>query len=663
MSVRSINDSQLIKKAIGDTDDIWERPTDWLVMPDIGSNDQKCAMLIAILDCDSNYAAFTSSGNYTVDWGDGVVENIATGVKAEHNYIWSNVNSNTLTSDGFRQAMVIVTPQSGQTLSTINFQQRHTDLTVTNNNTRWLDIKIGITGALTLSNYTTNITNFPDLRILTIENHQTTLSSSWLRGNAFNVTQVFINKPNLNIFSSGPFQYSTSLEYVYLHPTTTANSDCSNLFNSCRNLRKAPFFNTSSTTNMTNMFAYCDKLTEVPLYNTSNVTVMESMFSNCFSLETIPLFDMTKVTNCQYMFSVCYALKSIPYFNIGGTNCNSSYMFANCKRLTKVNLNVKTIATPTSMFESCTSLTEVGALEFDTCGSFTSTFSSCSNLRTIPNIFTRSGGISNQFSSVFANCNTLMEIPKPNLVSGQSNFNPGSNLFNLKEWPAIDLRWATSAISVNSARVHRSKLYGAKISHSYQNNMLGKTSIDEVISNLGIAATTQTLTITGNPGANKWPIISRSSTTTTGSTTITIADTSNFVTGMQVTGTGISDARSVTFDDATDTVTLAGHGIANDKLVSFTVITTTTGIVIYTPYYVVNATTDTFQLSTTQGGSPIALTNNGSGSMIYQTLVTAIDPNVSVTIDIPASTSATNTLAYRNLNTQIAVMKRWSVTG
>jgi hypothetical protein len=85
--------------------------------------------------------------------------------------------------------------------------------------------------------------------------------------------------------------------------------------------------------------------------------------------------------------------------------------------------------------------------------------------------------------------------------------------------------------------------------------------------------------------------------------------------------------------------------------------------VIYTPYYVVNATTDTFQLSLTAGGSAIALTTDGTGTMIYQTLVTAINPNVSVTIDIPASASGTNSLSYRNLNTQIAVMKRWSVTG
>ena len=110
-------------------------------------------------------------------------------------------------------------------------------------------------------------------------------------------------------------------------------------------------------------------------------------------------------------------------------------------------------------------------------------------------------------------------------------------------------------------------------------------------------------------------------------------------------------------------MTLVGHGLPNGKRVSFNSITTTTGIATYNLYYVVNATTDTFQLSLTQGGAPIALTNNGTGTIIYQTLVIAIDPNVSVTVDVPASISGTSNLAYRNLNTQIAVMKRWAVSG
>jgi hypothetical protein len=97
--------------------------------------------------------------------------------------------------------------------------------------------------------------------------------------------------------------------------------------------------------------------------------------------------------------------------------------------------------------------------------------------------------------------------------------------------------------------------------------------------------------------------------------------------------------------------------------VSFSAITSTTGITTYVMYFVVNATTDTFQLSLTQGGSAIALTTNGSGTMLYQSLITAINPNTSVTVDVPASASGSTSLSYREIFSQIAVMKNWTVSG
>ena len=81
---------------------------------------------------------------------------------------------------------------------------------------------------------------------------------------------------------------------------------------------------------------------------------------------------------------------------------------------------------------------------------------------------------------------------------------------------------------------------------------------------------------------------------------------------------GISGA--VTFTDTGDTVGLNAHGLRNGDKVAFSVITTTTGITQNTEYFVVNASTNDFQLSLTKGGSSIALTNNGTGTLddIYQ---------------------------------------------
>lgn len=82
----------------------------------------------------------------------------------------------------------------------------------------------------------------------------------------------------------------------------------------------------------------------------------------------------------------------------------------------------------------------------------------------------------------------------------------------------------------------------------------------------------------------------------------------------------VSSAANVTFQDSGDTVTLNGHGLCNGTVVSFATIVTTTGISTSTNYYVVNATTNTFKLSATYGGSALTLTNDGTGTMNALTL-------------------------------------------
>lgn len=69
-----------------------------------------------------------------------------------------------------------------------------------------------------------------------------------------------------------------------------------------------------------------------------------------------------------------------------------------------------------------------------------------------------------------------------------------------------------------------------------------------------------------------------------------------------------------TLTDSGDLVTSAAHGLSNGYMVSFLTIVTTTGISVSTRYYVVSATTNTFQVATTVGGSAVALTTDGTGT-------------------------------------------------
>ena len=95
----------------------------------------------------------------------------------------------------------------------------------------------------------------------------------------------------------------------------------------------------------------------------------------------------------------------------------------------------------------------------------------------------------------------------------------------------------------------------------------------------------------------------------------------------------------VTFQDNGDIVTRTNHGYADGDVVAFATITSTTGISANAPYYVISATANTFQLSTSSGGSAITLTTDGSGTLLaYKQAVIVITPQ------------AANNLTSINLN-------------
>jgi predicted secreted protein len=72
----------------------------------------------------------------------------------------------------------------------------------------------------------------------------------------------------------------------------------------------------------------------------------------------------------------------------------------------------------------------------------------------------------------------------------------------------------------------------------------------------------------------------------------------------------------VEFTETGDLVEATAHGLEAGDPISFSVITTTTGIVIDTVYYVINPLANSFQLAATRGGVALALTNDGTGTAV-----------------------------------------------
>ena len=297
----------------------WQRPADWLPMPtNITSADQTFVGLHAVIENSDNYCAFsftTSAGQYRVDWGDGNITLHNSGTIAQYQYNYASISNSTLSSRGYKQVIIKVTPVSGNLLS-CNFQQRFV---------------------------TTPVQNQP-------------YSSGFL--------ECVLSMPNASVGGSITFGGGTTIRHAYCEKVdikTIGNATSMiNMFYQCYSLQSVPLFNTTNVTSMVNMFYQCYSLQSVPLFNTTNVTSMVNMFYNCTSLQSVPLFNTINVTNMSSMFQYCYSLQSAPLFNtINVTNMSS--MFYACPSLNFIPAFVTTAVTAdlTGFANDCNSLNRI----------------------------------------------------------------------------------------------------------------------------------------------------------------------------------------------------------------------------------------------------------------------------------------------------------------
>lgn len=309
----------------GGGSDEWARPSDWLPIPAIGDNEQVIYLLIRINQYVITPSAFLIQGAYTVDWGDGVIENVASNVQAQHVYNFST--SSNLTSEGFKQALVKITPQAGQNITLINLLKQHTGYS-TNKSTSILDCVISaenVSGAN-----------------LKIGGNIITLIHA-------DMQRCFIKKIGTLTSTVDLFANCIALQSVPLFDTSSVGIT-QQMFSNCFSLKYVPLFNTSSCTNMSNMFISCYSLETVPLLNTSIVTKMSKMFNNCFTIKTIPLLDTSSCVEMSDMFSACYSLEIVPLFNTSIVR-SMTQMFINCYSLKSVpKLNTSAVLGMTSMF-------------------------------------------------------------------------------------------------------------------------------------------------------------------------------------------------------------------------------------------------------------------------------------------------------------------------
>ena len=516
----------------------WVRPSDWLALTAPSASEQKFVGLFAVFNQSHNHVALrasVSSGTYTVDWGDGTSpQTYTSNTTAEYNYSYSSLNSNTLSSRGYRQAIVTVTPTtSGATFSLFGLNYRHSARSSTSTAPPWLDVAISAPNATTVrlggtDSSSTVAVKLTSLEQATIVAHNTT-TMAYMFANCFSLQSVPLFNTAAVTTMSNMFNGCSSLKSVPVF-NTAAVTTMASMFVDCRSLQSVPFFNTAAVTTMSNMFQNCRSLQSVPLFNTAAVTTMAYMFQYCYNLQSVPLFNTASVTNMAYTFNVCTSLESVPLFNTASVT-TMQYMFGGCSSLQSVPLfNTASVTNMGNMFDGCTCLQSVPL--FNTAAvTDMSTMLASTLISTVPLFNTASVTTVN---NMLWTCGLLREIPELTLSSISSAANN------------------SLGITTNAGSVGKAKLTGMRWSLAFTNAGMGATELDEMYTALAVL----------NPNVTN---ASGNGTTVT----YTVDDISAFVAARTVTMTGINP---VAYNLAS--ATIATVNIANK---TFTVTNAATG--------------------------------------------------------------------------------------
>lgn len=480
--------------------DPYVRPADWLTMPTLNSGDQKFVGLLAVHESNANFVALTCSGNYVVNWGDGSGDiNVAAGVKAERNIQWANVGAGTLTSRGYRQALVTVTMQAGQTMTSFSLQQKHSQAGLpTTPNVAWLDCAINAPSLATLAvRTTTNVVTLNNLEVFSLlENAVTDFTSMFQFCYSLQSLPLLNTAAGTNFTSM--FWGCGSLKSVPLL-NTALGTNFTNMFRGCYLLQTAPLLNTASGSNFSSMFFTCYSLQSVPLLNTALGNTFINMFYGCYALQSVPLLNTGLGSDFTSMFQYCYSLRSIPLLNtVSGTNFYS--MFQSCNALQYVPLLNTALGTNFSiMFSYCYSLTSVPLLNTASGTDFSYMFEGCRSLQSVPLLNTASGS---NFSGMFRDCSTLQSVPLLNTAAGTDFGSMFWGCASLQSAPLLNTAAGTifSNMFLNCTALAKGRLAGTTRSISYASLMLSASALNDIYTGLGTAAGAQTITVTGNWG-------------------------------------------------------------------------------------------------------------------------------------------------------------------
>ena len=388
-------------------------------------------------------------------------------------------NNGSATLLPYKITVVTITPQAGQTLTSIDLGVRNSSVTLnTQVNTGALDIAVACS----------------TLTALFIGSVSGLVQSSILE-------QVKVVEVGAMTLMSSMFLRCSALRNVQLPLNTAAVTSTSNMFEQCSSLTTVPLFNTAAVTNMAAMFNGCYSLTSVPLFNTAAVTNMSTMFTACSALQSVPLFNTAAVTNMSSMFNSCRMLTTVPLFNTAAA-INMSSMFNGCTSLTTVPLfNTAAVTNMGSMFNGCTALTTVPLFNTAVVTSMSDMFNGCLVLQSVPLFNT--AAVTNM-SNMFRSCSSLTSVPLFNTAAVTTMAQMFFSSAALQSVPAFNLNATTSSSSLliifsGCPNITRIQATPFKFTFAVTGCKLSATALNEIYTNLPTVSG-QTITVLNNYG-------------------------------------------------------------------------------------------------------------------------------------------------------------------
>lgn len=420
----------------------WVRPSDWLPMPTVLETEDKVVMLVAVYPNAPTYEIFrfysqdinTNAGTtYEVDWGDGNIETVPHAVDAYHTYNYNDVGlaSAPVTSEGWKQVLITITPTEGSSFRRLDYHRNHPDFVNITFANRVKEIVIStpsISGAHWYLGGSRNF--FSDCKKATIVKTGA-ITTPYNTFNSFYVLEeVDFQGMDLSAATniSGMFSTCRMIQEIPNHFGDTSHIQYfDTLFNYCLELLSLPPVDTSGAIQMYYYIRDCRKLKEAHVVVPGTVRRCERIFENCYSLEKVTgSFDFTGITlsyGVINMFASCVSLKEIPF----------TFDCTNVERLDNFCSNMYWLETPPT-FINTSNVTY-----------FSSMFNSCTALKRAPEMDTSSGIY---FNDMFSGCFNLASTYEYDFSNGESFIRLYNSCWSMTSYPSLDF---SNAITLEQA--------------------------------------------------------------------------------------------------------------------------------------------------------------------------------------------------------------------